>query len=162
MVFTEHLCGFVFVCVCLCLCLCLCVLVCLCLWVCMCLWVCKFSRKLLFVSHETNPCGQRYDVYLDPVSDLRYSRYFAFGSILDRFWDSKWSQNDPQNRFWVGFGNQNDLQNRFWVGFGIQNRFSVGFGNQNDLQNRFWVGFGIQNEAKMTSKSDLGSILETV
>ena len=58
--------------------------------------MCKFSRKLLFVSHETNPCGQRYDVYLDPVSDLRYRRYFDFESIL--------------NRFWIGFGIQNEAK----------------------------------------------------
>ena len=37
---------------------------------------------LLFVSHETNPCGHPYNVYLDPVSDLWYSRYAAFESLL--------------------------------------------------------------------------------
>ena len=106
---------------------------------------------LLFVSHETNPCGHPYDVYLDPVSDLRYSRYFAFEAILNSVSDPRWNQNDIQNQFWVGLRNQNDLRKRFRDDFVSQKRY------QKDLQSRFWVGFGdfrTQNEARMTSKSD--------
>ena len=42
-----------------------------------------------FVSHETNPCGHPYNVYLDPVSDLWYSRYADFESLLAGFMGAK-------------------------------------------------------------------------
>ena len=71
-----------------------------------------------------------------------FMSYFDFESILDRFWDPKWSPNDVQNRFWVGFGIQNDLQNWFWIGFGIQNEAKSGT----------WIDFGSVLESKMRPK----------
>ena len=41
------------------------------------------------MSRETNQCGHPYHVYLDPVSDLWYSRYAAFESLLAGFMGAK-------------------------------------------------------------------------
>ena len=41
------------------------------------------------MSRETNQCGHPYYVYLDPVSDLWYSRYAAFESLLAGFMGAK-------------------------------------------------------------------------